>query len=136
MLVAIAGLPVMATTCAALCEPDAMAHTTPAEAIAADAAAPSASTHHDSDARCHEPSTADVRLTAAARHDCGTHDGAQRDAEAALTPARTDVGAPVAVTLSIVAPAAARVSRPLSAPSRSGPPLLSSASTTPLVLRV
>lgn len=137
LLVAVAGLPVMATTCAALCEPAAAAPASVAGTSAADVSAPATSMHHGPDAACHEPSTSsDLRLTSAALHDCSTHDGARREAEATVTAARMDAWAPVTVTPFASTSLEAPSSNALGTPSAHGSPFISSAATTPLVLRV
>ncbi len=80
MLTVLAGLPVLATTCEALCEPG--------TAVSADEEA--RASMHDGMAGCHEsPATPSTqRLTGASNHDCNTHDGGLRETEAALRSSR------------------------------------------------
>jgi len=82
VLSVLAGLLVLGTVCAALC----------------DLAVNSASSHHAEvatdhgpKAACHQPrDSADVRVGATSGHDCGAHDGTVREANATPTTGRAD----------------------------------------------
>ena len=128
MLVALAGLPVTASLCIALCE----------SAAAAPAAAGSGmALHHAMGASCHEsPAPASRHVMASAGHDCGSHQEAARDSEAAVTMARSTLQPLVAVAVPVTLQPLSLTASLLSAAGSHSRPLSASATRIPLVLRV
>lgn len=126
MLTVLAGLPVMATTCEALCD----------RAVAIPATDVADASMDEGMTGCHESSTpAGQRITGTSAHDCRTHDDGIRETEAPLTGSRVAAGTSLIANLPAFATI---VFAPSSVLARAGysPPQAKSFSPAPLVLRV
>lgn len=131
VLSVLAGLPVLGTVCAELCDPAVNS----ASSYHAEVA-----THYGSKAACHEPrDSAGVRAGATSGHDCVPHDGTVRGANRTLTTGRADTSVlPAAAAPAFVAFVQAALSPFISVGTRSGynPPPGASPTGAPRVLRI
>lgn len=128
MLTAVlAGLPVLATVCNALCETASAPHSHSA----------STSMEHGSDASCHETSSpAGPSVATASLHDCGTHDAAVREAEAALKTNRSGAQLLAASAVSAVVQVTPPISHVVDSRPGQGPAGNTLGTRAPLVLRI